>query len=188
MGNTKFSLVKEAKDKRHASWEHVIRNLASHVTASCTNDCYLSTFKDDKGASRYAMHKFAKSTVNVGVHRTAAVLAFPDRVIDVARDEEGSSNDFVVAHRCSMAKCFNPRHMTIVTQQVNESHKGCRFGCRQLCPHKPKCIFVNQGRYIPCLNKRSLPSVCKHSRLCHPSLKPRRTATEQEYSSETCKE
>jgi hypothetical protein len=30
-GKTKFSLPKDAIDKRQASWEHVIRNLSRHI-------------------------------------------------------------------------------------------------------------------------------------------------------------
>lgn len=168
-GTTQFSLPKMDNDKRKATWEHVIRNLSRNVRASNTRNCYIATFKDDK-AGNYAAHKFNRS--NVHVHRTAAVLAFPDRVRDIARahleNEEGSNNDLVVAHRCGTAKCFNPRHMTIVTQKVNEDHKGCRYGSRALCPHWPKCIFVKNGVLIPCLNMRTTPRVCKHKPRCRP--------------------
>lgn len=177
-GKTKWTLPKVANDKRKATWEHVLRNLSRHISAVEKNqDCYLATFKDDKGDGRYAMHKFGN--VNIGVHRTAAVLAYPSRISDIDRahdeDENVPNKDLVVAHRCANAKCCNPRHVAIVTQKENESHKGCRNGCAQLCPHTPKCIFVSKtGQYLPCLNKRYMPSLCLHKDVCHPTLKKSR--------------
>lgn len=182
-GNTKWTLPRIADDKRKATWEHVLRNLSRHILPVVSNqDCYLASFKDDKGNGRYAMHKFGN--VNVGVHRTAAVLAYPDRVSDIdgarEEDENEPNKNLVVAHRCGNAKCCNPRHMAIVTQRENESHKGCRNGCAQLCPHTPRCIFVSKtGHYIPCLNRRRLPRLCLHKRACHPSLKRRRLSNKR---------
>jgi hypothetical protein len=161
-GLTKFSLPRVKKDGRKASWEHVIRNLSKSVISRTSRDCYIATFKDDKG-SAYAAHKFGNN--NVHVHRTAAVLSFPDRVQDISRaedlgEEKLPNNVFVVAHRCGTAKCFNPRHVVVVTQLVNEDHKGCRYGSKALCPHRPKCIFVRNGRFLPCLNMVNTPAKC----------------------------
>lgn len=180
-GTSPFSLVKDEKDKRKASWTHVITNLARNVAndPKSAQDCFISSFADNKGRSGvYAMHKFGPK--NVGVHRTCAVLAFPNKVKEISRavDEDESdekpSSKLVVAHRCGSHKCFNPSHMVVVTQKENESHKGCRHGCAQLCPHSPKCIFVKEGRFLPCLNDSVLPKTCQHKICCHSSLKPRR--------------
>jgi hypothetical protein len=148
--------------------------ILSHIPdANSIENCYIANFKDEKAQinTRYAMHKVGP--YSVGVHRTAAVLAFPDKVDVISRtkDEENATDqDFVVSHLCGTAKCANPRHMAVVTQKVNESHKGCKNGCRQLCPHEPKCIFVKNGIYLPCLNKDRLPVFCHCPSVCHTTL------------------
>lgn len=170
-GSSTFSLPKSSANKHHTTWEHVIRNLSRHVIAGTARDCYIATFKNDKGDG--PLHKF--NGVNVPVHHTCAALAFPNRVHDIIASEqdEASANGLVVARLCSNTKCFNPRHLVVETKEINETRKGCRFSCRQLCPHVPRCVFVRERIFIPCLNRQQMPRFCRHPRLCHQSLKPK---------------
>lgn len=144
---------RECNDARKFTWTKSITNMAKHVSfQGGEQDCFLSTYADSGTSlhkpSDYVRMKFggAKSSKrnqqNVTVHRIAAALKFPDRLLDL----EGTGEDderMTVSHLCGNATCF--RHLCLETLNQNNDRKGCKYGCFDLCPHLPKCIWADEN-------------------------------------------
>lgn len=72
------------------------------------------------------------------------------------------------AHRChGHTNCINPYHLKASTCKENQDDRGCKYGCRKLCPHTPSCIWTNaQGLYLPCRNDIDSNLQCFHKDNC----------------------
>jgi Zinc-binding loop region of homing endonuclease len=84
-----------------------------------------------------------------------------------------------VAHRCGRGRydhhrgirvsCINPHHLVLVPQTINIDHNLCRRSCAAWCPHRPRCIYTNEGgKWLPCRNKIPLQSPCICGKRCFP--------------------
>ena len=95
------------------------------------------------------------------------------------------SIDSPFSHACGngsnetgVAGCINGLdHGRFATRYENESHKGCRFGARVLCPGHgdppTSCIFVHpSGLVKPCLSKVDYVPRCLHTPKCYGRSEP----------------
>jgi len=171
-------------DKRKASWVKSLGNIARQINPrpKNVNQCWLVQRGND--TSGYHQWKFQQKSKSEGkaeqkvetkwrTHMVMTVIWFPEHY-DLIQDKNRSS---VFAHRCGNGRmgsqvCINPYHIAVCNQKMNESHKGCKYGCRQLCPHNPKCIWNwrDTGEPKQCLNLDTLPAVCNCTRQCFPSV------------------
>jgi hypothetical protein len=69
--------------------------------------------------------------------------------------------DGEISHLCNNPECCSPFHLVREIHQINIDRNSCKNGCFQLCPHQPKCFFVQKnGKYKDCCNKNTLPAIC----------------------------
>ena len=68
--------------------------------------------------------------------------------------------------------CVNPFHIKIGRAKTNRDDEGCRYGALPLCPHDPKCVFLNPetGETLPCLNIATHVPICTHTPKCYPKV------------------
>jgi hypothetical protein len=100
----------------------------------------------------------------IAVHRVIHALYFPGST-SLMRDK---ASGLTVSHICGRQLCISPYHLVVEFHKANISRKGCRFGCRKLCPHTPKCVFVTKhGSVLPCLNNDEFQDICNHSPNCY---------------------
>ncbi len=165
-------------DGRALTW----RKFAGHMTRKLINqprsirDCW---FIASNKADGYHQTKLSTTGANnkKQTHCVAFLLANP----------RSSLAGLHVAHRCGLGKakhqggpsCINPHHLVAVVAQINQDQKGCKYGTRRRCPHKPHCLFnwPDTGLEQPCFNADSVPSFedCPHERKC--ILKPTNRCT-----------
>jgi hypothetical protein len=94
------------------------------------------------------------------VHRWACSLMFK---IDLG-DRRNQA-----AHRCRINRCCNPYHQKVASDEANKDDNGCKYGCAHYCPHKPRCIWTFNGRWLPCRNhpaKAISKHECPHNPNC----------------------
>lgn len=163
------------RDARCLTWHKLATKIGSALTTAPQNndDCWL--LASNLSSRSGARHHFKLSRTGTGnkwqTHRLLYLLLHPDSYDSLLQ------RSLHVAHRCGNGLapalgepcCVNPYHCVLVTAQLNENHKGCKFGCAVLCPHVPKCIFVwpETGRCKPCFNNPDfLPAQCPHQPSC----------------------
>lgn len=153
------------------TWGRVLSSLSLSVknSPSCLADCWVSDKKLDssgypqikvtpgdyeerfshQGTRFYSDRKETERPL-VKCAKLASVLGHPKEMVSFKSGDRSRQTD----HLCGNNGCFNPWHINVATDQENKSRHRCRFGCAILCPHVPKCIFVNKvtGKAIPCLN------------------------------------
>ena len=70
--------------------------------------------------------------------------------------ERKDQSPLILVHLCNNGDsgCVNPQHVLFSDALENASRNGCKHGSRSLCPHSPKCIFVDKktGAIIPWRN------------------------------------
>ena len=100
------------------------------------------------------------------VHRLLAYLCTDNKDLRYAvghfkkpqrdADDMKDSSPLILVHLCNNGEngCVNPNHIVLDTAVQNMSRNGCKCGARYLCPHTPKCIFVDKltGALIPSRN------------------------------------
>jgi hypothetical protein len=91
------------------------------------------------------------------VHRLLAYLCTDNEALRYAighfkkpeRDapDMKEASPLILVHLCNNGEngCVNPKHITLDTAVENMARNGCKHGARYLCPHNPKCIFVDKG-------------------------------------------
>eukprot|EP00182_Erythrolobus_australicus_P005777 CAMPEP_0185830330 /NCGR_PEP_ID=MMETSP1353-20130828/775_1 /TAXON_ID=1077150 /ORGANISM="Erythrolobus australicus, Strain CCMP3124" /LENGTH=244 /DNA_ID=CAMNT_0028528219 /DNA_START=625 /DNA_END=1360 /DNA_ORIENTATION=- len=149
---------------REETWRAAIQRIE---TANSPNlprgDCWLSTFAPNQ-ADGYPRIKVAGKAV--ALHRFVAVLAFPDRFVDLVKH----GRDLQVGHRChhSPQLCFNPSHFRLVGDSENKDMTKCVYGLAALCPHSPKCLWMDRdGVPLPCRNRNTVAAcTCLQSGSC----------------------
>ncbi len=114
------------------------------------------------------------------VHRLLAYLCATDETVRYAighpqkpvRDEAKwkDRSPLILVHLCNNGDmgCVNPRHILFSDALENAARNGCKHGMRMLCPHTPKCIFVDKttGAIIPWRNvDQDAVSQLTHSQL-----------------------
>lgn len=72
------------------------------------------------------------------------------------------------SHLCGNGGCCSPYHLVDEAGDYNKSRRNCTNGCHQLCPHYPKCIWVDKttGKQRPCRNLQFLPHSCDCDKNC----------------------
>jgi Zinc-binding loop region of homing endonuclease len=172
----KIRMPIEDDDKRVLTWSKLVRQIGKKIInhPQTDKDCWFVA----SNTNRYHHTKISKSGSNNKklTHRLLFVLAHPSKLDELEDDNKNTKR--VCAHRCGRGRqcrsglpiCINPFHLVLVSQKLNNDHKGCKYGCRALCPHEPKCIFTwhDDGTPKPCFNapvltKCSCERTCSHT-------------------------
>lgn len=162
----------KSEDGRELTWTKFVQNISSELVNSPPTsilDCWFVPANNADGtrtkkiASKGGENKFQ-------VHRIMTVLLHP-KYHSLVEDKGGDDH---FAHRCGRGKgmmgcCINPYHIVVTTGKINQDHKGCKYGCRALCPHDPPCFFTwhDTGLVKPCfMLEQGVSSNCPHPRKC----------------------
>jgi hypothetical protein len=175
LADGKLRMPKTSSDGRRRTWYktiEVISRICNHPTSR--DDCWLVPPNTPHGLYSIKLSPNGSKNKWCGP-RVVFALANPKELTYI----EERRFDKHVAHRCgngpvansSKPICLNPYHLVLVASATNQDHKGCKYGCAMLCPHEPKCIFVQKdtGHYRPCLNTQDTPlspKLCSHIPRC----------------------
>jgi hypothetical protein len=146
-------------DARKLTWPKKLAAIAGEVINAppSTNDCwYVPASKLDG----YHETKIS-ATGSTGKYRTHRMLRalYDPTAWTIVNDRKIEDH---ALHRCGRGKasakgepaCINPHHICFADSAVNQDTKGCKYGAAFLCPHNPRCIWVDPatGRFKPCRN------------------------------------
>jgi hypothetical protein len=162
---------------RRGTWlgKMVVLAKSFKVEPKSTRDCWLI---ESKGES---YPTFKVGSVKGGGQRNRRLhVVFYALLVEKAKYLlPNSGGGELLRHRCGNGwgkhrfVCVNPWHLIKGTSAQNADDRGCKFGSKALCPHKPKCIFNNYetGEPIPCLQSRVRVRKCTHDPRCYPRSK-----------------
>lgn len=164
----KLQMPFHSTDFRKRTWTKTASKLKLVNTPSdVVNDCWMVKANTPDGTHTIKLSKDGSKS-KFKLHRVFAALLSDD-----AYTAASTRSSIHFAHRCGngMGKdhcCVNPYHIKLVSAKANQDDKGCKYGCAQLCPHTPKCIWnwAETGLSKPCFNAPLLPSECKHAPKC----------------------
>lgn len=169
-----LQMPRSSRDGRKLTWAKLIRKISKSVVNDPHNDksCWFVPANKEDG---YFDVKLSKDGSRTKYRATRLLLSLvdPDAGYRAAADRDQTVH---CAHRCGRGRalregglvCINPFHAVLVASKLNQDHKGCKYGCRKLCPHDPKCLWTwhDTGRRKRCFNRSELPAVCEHRRKC----------------------
>lgn len=176
----KIRMPLESDNGTHLTWTKWVQNRSNQIVNAVTSrqSCWFVRANKSDGTHQTKISSTGGSD-KFQTTRIMKVLQDPSHLKTVESKE--ANQEYHFAHRCSNGKgkgkdsltCINPYHVDVVSCQINQSHKNCKFGCRFLCPHENKCIFTwhDTGLIKPCfMSETEVPMICPHERTCRHSL------------------
>lgn len=169
-----LKMPRASKDGRHLTWTKFIAATSDSIVNNPPDDkyCWFVLANKDDGYYEVKLSKDG-SRNKYRATRLLYALVDPEKGYWAVADRDQSLH---CAHRCGRGKalrkgglvCINPFHATLVPSALNQDHKGCKYGCKALCPHDPKCLWTwhDTGAPKPCFNRSRLRKECKHNRKC----------------------
>lgn len=167
LSSSGIRMPKSSSDGRALTWTKFVGTLSGKILndPQDVHDCWFVAASKDNG---YHQSKLSATGANnkQQTHRILFLLRNPTKSLDTGLH---------VSHDCgngcgrgTLRCCINPLHLSLRTVAENQSQKGCTYGCFQLCPHNPKCIFMwaDTGAPKVCLNQPLLPATCDCVRKC----------------------
>jgi len=129
------------------TWHRVLARLVTDLgnSPSSNDACWLiPASKSGTDSSGYHLFRVGNMT-RFRTHRVLHAIYNPqfyETVNNRALDQHlAHSCGFGRAYRNTQSQliCINPHHLAYCTSLVNQDHKGCKYGCAQLCPHDGFC-------------------------------------------------
>jgi len=157
------------------TWEKALSKVVESIVnrPATVNDCWLVNYssRDTSGYPLFQINNYTRYRT----HRVIHCIYNPEEFNYVQERQL----DRHLSHRCGRGRandegdtvCISPHHVVYHTVEQNQDHKGCKYGCRQLCPHSGFCIWTwkDTGLAKYCLNQPTLPAVCHCPRPCYRS-------------------